>query len=268
MLEAKQFTLASMSTLPFMQPKLAHLFLLRGDLHHEAVWKKFFCGQKGRYAVYAHAKWPNKLTSNWLRKQVIPWHCETDWGDISLVRAEMLLLKRALQDHHNQFFLLHSESCVPLRMFEYIYRQIMTTRKSWIDFYPGEAERRRGIPLSRIPAGDFLKSSQFFCLSRVHAELILKNIDLRTWQRCWYPDEHCIPTTLSQLGQLDGCITRNITFSYWPQPGPSPFTFHALTQHDKIVLESTSSFFARKFAIGSDIGDYLPLPIPITSSCR
>ncbi|KAK7259389.1 hypothetical protein RIF29_24996 [Crotalaria pallida] len=43
------------------------------------------------------------------------------WGKFSMVEAEKRLLARALLDPDNQHFVLLSESCVPVRHFEYVY---------------------------------------------------------------------------------------------------------------------------------------------------
>ncbi|KAK7274758.1 hypothetical protein RIF29_15856 [Crotalaria pallida] len=46
---------------------------------------------------------------------------EVAWGKFSMVEAEKRLLARALLDPDNQHFVLLSESCVPVRHFEYVY---------------------------------------------------------------------------------------------------------------------------------------------------
>src|SRR5688500_3280959 len=108
-----------------MKAKLAHLFLIRDGLNHGPLWKRFFRGRKGLYEVYVHAKSPSQLKSDWLRGNLISDYCDTQWGSVSLVKAELLLLKAALQDTSNRFFVLHSESCIPIRRFDFVYNKIV-----------------------------------------------------------------------------------------------------------------------------------------------
>lgn len=205
---------------------------------------------------------PDCLDSVWLKKRLIPWYCDTEWGRVSLVLAELLLLKAALRDKANQFFLLHSESCVPMRSFDFIYEQIVRTNQSWLHYHKGNMDRYGGVNKNKICQDQFYKASQFFCLRRNHAELLLKNVDLGNWQESWFADEHCIPTTLAHCGRLNECVRHDLTFSYWPTPARSPMTFDVLKKEDLVVLGKTVTMFARKFSVKSNIMNYVPLPCP------
>ncbi|OEL22290.1 hypothetical protein BAE44_0016692 [Dichanthelium oligosanthes] len=58
---------------------------------------------------------------------------EVVWGLISMVDAEKRLLANALEDVDNQFFVLLSDSCVPLHSFDYVYNYLMGTNVSFVD---------------------------------------------------------------------------------------------------------------------------------------
>lgn len=241
--------------------KIAHLFLVRDGLNHEPVWQRFFRGHEAQWTAYVHAKWPQQVTSDWLRSKLIARHCETEWGRVSLVQAELLLLEAALQDEQNQFFLLHSESCVPLRSFEYVYRILFTGQRSWLSFNRGNPERYKYIDPSAIPREHFYKSSQWFCLSRSHAEFLVEKTELRHWRHADCPDEHWIATLLAMHGKLDECLDRRLTFADWRGTLQSPVTFHDLSPEHVKSLQGRE-LFARKFAVDSNVGDYMPLVVP------
>ena len=59
---------------------------------------------------------------------------QVEWGQISMIDAEKRLLVNALQDPDNQHFVLLSDSCVPLQNFDFIYRYLLETNISYIDW--------------------------------------------------------------------------------------------------------------------------------------
>jgi len=242
-----------------MTPKLAHLFLIREGLNHEIVWERFFLHHEETYSLYVHAKWPNSVKSRWLQRNLIEDHCDTEWGSVSIVQAELQLLKAALRTKDNRFFLLHSESCVPLRPFGEIYEELFRIDRSWIHYHRGNMRRYQGVNQAVIPKRHFLKSSQFFCLTRAHAELLVKRLDLNNWKECYCADEHCVASTLSEYGELDKCVKRDLTFAHWPQQSRSPITFSNLSYSELKLFRTTPALFARKFAIDSDIANFIPI---------
>jgi hypothetical protein len=242
-----------------MAAKLAHLFLVRDNLNQYPIWERFFADHEAFYTRYAHAKWPEKIRSTWFRNCVIPNLCQTEYATISLVKAELLLLKEALNDKQNHFFLLHSESCIPLHSFKYTYQEIFDTSKSWISFGKGSMERYSGVDQRSIPSLNFYKSSQFFCLTRDHASLLVENANLSLWTRSHCPDEHYVPTNLSIHDRLHECLRTDLTFTFWQGQINSPVTFHAMSPDHLMLLRKTSSLFARKFSERSDISNYVPI---------
>jgi hypothetical protein len=90
-----------------------------------------------------------------------------------MVDAERRLLANALRDTSNQQFVLLSDSCVPLRSFEYIYNYLMHSNLSYVDCFddPGQhgAGRHMNHMLPEIPKKDFRKGAQWFTMKRQHA---------------------------------------------------------------------------------------------------
>ncbi len=177
--------------------KLAHLFLVRANLHQEAMWEEFFSEADDAFSVYVHPKWPERVTTRLFRHRIVPGLCPTEYGRISIVQAELCLLRAAIRDEANQFFLLHSESCIPIRPFSRVYQELFSLGKSWLNYHQGSMCRHSGIDGRLVPEEHFYKASQFFCLSRPHVERILANCDLTAWKNATAPEEHHFPTKLA-----------------------------------------------------------------------
>ena len=245
------------------RPKLAHLFLVRASLHHEALWEEFFSEAGDAFSIYVHPKWPENVTTGLFRNRFVPGRRPTEYGRISIVQAELCLLRASLGDAANQFFLLHSESCIPLRPFSAVYREVFALGTSWFSYHRGSMSRYRQIDARLVPEKHFYKASQFFCLSRRHAEFILANGDLTAWKNATFAEEHFLPTVLSMHGRLGECARRALTFADWSvsrrESVSSPTTFHRLLPGDAAMLEACDCLFARKFAADSDVSRHIRL---------
>ncbi|MCL7021955.1 hypothetical protein MKW94_007382 [Papaver nudicaule] len=108
------------------------MFLTPGTLRFEKRWDMFFDRHEGRFSVYVHAfkETPVHLSRHFVNRDI---HSEkVVWGEID---AEKRLLGFAFQDPDNQQFVLLSDSCIPLRKFDYVYNYLMDTNTSFIDCY-------------------------------------------------------------------------------------------------------------------------------------
>ena len=122
--------------------------------------------------------------------------------DLEKLEGAARLLGSRLSDAANQFFLLHSESCVPIRTFSHVYRELFRLGQSWLNYHQGSMERYARIDRRAVRERHFYKASQFFCLIRPHVELILANSDLSAWSSAVIADEHYVPTLLAMCGRL------------------------------------------------------------------
>eukprot|EP00884_Botryococcus_braunii_P016679 jgi/Botrbrau1/3695/Bobra.0008s0022.1 len=149
---------------------------------------------------------------------------KTEWGEHSLVAATRELLLAALENPLNQKFVLLSESGIPLYPPTTIYQQLLTEPKSRINACRHQnMDVQRWHPRFEAPPGPvklrqslWRKSSQWFALSRSHAELVANDTDLDAlfqtichsldWdatlnsQYTCYSDEHYIPSLLAYHG--------------------------------------------------------------------
>eukprot|EP01039_Chlorochromonas_danica_P001683 gene1683-1837_t len=204
------------------------MFLSREDLPHATLWKIFFTwnAPSTHYTIYWHTHVdyrppPSSFFKDKQIKKLIP----TAWGDVSLPKAHRNLIEAALEDPENQYFVLLSESCIPLVPFSIWYRTIMTLQHYSIvngcDFGEGEMERkwRWTAALNEIPGllpEHWRKSGQWSGLNRKHAEIIVHDPIILTNFRCKIPEEHYIPTILA-VYRLDNETTCSdgLTHVYW-----------------------------------------------------
>ncbi|XP_008230559.1 PREDICTED: uncharacterized protein LOC103329816 isoform X1 [Prunus mume] len=239
-------TLASLHSQLTQPPKIAFLFIARNRLPLDLLWDVFFQGGESRFSIYVHSR-PgflfNKATTRslfFLNRQVND-SIQVDWGEASMIEAERILLKHALEDPLNQRFAFLSDSCIPLYSFSYIYDYIMSTRTSFVDSFADTKEGRYNPRMNPvIPVHNWRKGSQWVVLTRKHAEVVVKDntvfpmfqqhcktkslpefwrdrpipADTSKEHNC-IPDEHYVQTLLAQEG-LEGEITRrSLTHSSW-----------------------------------------------------
>ncbi|CAA0818733.1 Core-2/I-branching beta-1-6-N-acetylglucosaminyltransferase family protein [Striga hermonthica] len=223
------------------QPKIAFLFLTPGALPFERLWDKFFQGHEGKFSVYVHASKdkPVHFSRYFLNREIRS--DEVTWGKISMVNAERRLLGNALKDPDNQHFVLLSDSCVPLRNFDYVYNYLMYTNVSFVDCFedPGPHGSGRYIEhmLPEVEKRDFRKGSQWFTLKRQHAIIIMADSlyyskfrdyckpGMEGGRNC-YSDEHYLPTFFYMLDPA-GIANWSVTHVDWSEMKWHPKSYQA-----------------------------------------
>lgn len=97
------------------KPKIAFLFIARNRLPLELVWDAFFRGGDNNFSIFVHPR-PgfvlNEATtrsSYFLNRQVND-SIQIDWGEASMIEAERILLRHALDDPLNDRFVFLSDS--------------------------------------------------------------------------------------------------------------------------------------------------------------
>ncbi|KAL8505314.1 hypothetical protein ACS0TY_016524 [Phlomoides rotata] len=158
-------------------PKIAFLFLTPGALPFEKLWDKFFQGHEGRFSVYVHASKdkPVHFSRYFINREIRS--SKVVWGKISMVDAERRLIGNALQDPENMHFVLLSDSCIPLRDFDYVYNYLMYTNVSFVDCFedpgPHGSGRYSENMLPEVEKKDFRKGAQWFTMKRQHAIIVM-----------------------------------------------------------------------------------------------
>nr|DAD44504.1 TPA_asm: hypothetical protein HUJ06_002734 [Nelumbo nucifera] len=189
---------------------------------------------------------------------------------MSMCDAERRLLANALLDISNEWFVLVSESCIPLYNFSIIYNYIARSRYSFIGAFddPGPYGRGRYNEnmAPEVNITQWRKGSQWFEINRKLAINIVGDVIFypKFEEFCkpnCYVDEHYFPTMLTiQAAQL--LANRSITWVDWSRGGAHPATFgraditedfvkRILEGHSCLYNNQPSSvcyLFARKFA--------------------
>ena len=121
--------------------KVAFCFLTYSGIEHNNLWKKFFKnGDSNKYSIFSHVKNVSKKTPKWIKKNMIP-TIPTSWCGKNLPVAFINMLKKAIKDKDNKYFVLLSGSCIPLYNFDTTYKKILLNKKSLINFK--ERERNK-----------------------------------------------------------------------------------------------------------------------------
>ncbi|XP_065864441.1 glycosyltransferase BC10-like [Euphorbia lathyris] len=213
-------------------PKVAFMFLTRGDLTFSPLWDLFFRGHEGLYSIYVHTNpsYNGTVPSNSaFYGRRIP-SKEVEWGKLSMIEAERRLLANALLDISNHRFVLLSESCIPLFNFSKIYNYLMGSKHSFVELYdlPTPVGRGRYNPKMRptIRLDQWRKGSQWFGMDRGLALEVVSDRKYFAvfWKFCkgsCYSDEHYLPTYINiKFGRKNS--NRTLTWVDWSKGGAHP----------------------------------------------
>lgn len=253
-------------------PKIAFMFLTKGSLPLAPLWERFFKGHSGLYSIYIHslpsyqADFPP--TSVFYGRQVPSQVAE--WGRMSICDAERRLLANALLDINNEWFVLLSESCIPLYNFSIIYHYLAKSKYSFVGAFddPGPFGRGRynGNMAPEVQISQWRKGAQWFEINRKLALIIVADTKFypKFAEFCrspCYVDEHYFPTMLT-IQAPNQLANRSITWVDWSRGGAHPATFGSaditelfirgiLENHTCPYNDQPTSIcflFARKFA--------------------
>ncbi|GLU01491.1 hypothetical protein SLE2022_187980 [Rubroshorea leprosula] len=258
---------------PFQRvPKVAFMFLTKGPMPLSPLWDRFFKGHERFYSIYVHSlpSFDGKFTSTSVfHGRQIPSQV-AEWGKMSMCDAERRLLANALLDISNEWFILLSESCIPLYNFSVIYHYIKKSKYSFVGVFddPGPFGRGRYNEnmAPEVNITQWRKGSQWFEIDR---KLAIKIVEDSTYylkfeefcKPACYVDEHYFPTMLT-IEAADLLANRSLTSVDWSRGGAHPATFGGADISEdffKRIFENqnctyndqpstTCDLFARKFA--------------------
>uniref|UniRef100_A0A2P2PNI5 Uncharacterized protein MANES_04G136700 n=1 Tax=Rhizophora mucronata TaxID=61149 RepID=A0A2P2PNI5_RHIMU len=184
--------------------------------------------------------------------------------------AERRLLANALLDISNEWFILLSESCIPLQNFSIIYHYISRSRFSFMGSFDEPGPNGRGRynwnMLPEVTLEQWRKGSQWFEINRELAISIVKDSTYypKFKEFCrpsCYVDEHYFQTMLS-IKSPHLLANRTLTWTDWSRGGAHPATFGGPDVREaffKRILDglectynnqptNACALFARKFA--------------------
>lgn len=256
-------------------PKIAFMFLTKGSLPLSPLWERFFKGHEGLYSIYIHSSpsYQSDLpeTSVFYKRQIPSQVAE--WGKMSMCDAEKRLLANALLDVSNEWFVLLSESCIPLYNFSIIYHYIKKSKYSFMGAFDDPGPYGRGryntYMAPEVNITQWRKGSQWFEINRKLALYVVEDTKFYAkfsefCKPACYVDEHYFPTMLT-IQAANQLANRSVTWVDWSRGGAHPATFGAADiteQFMKRMLEnhnctyndqpfSICYLFARKFAPGA-----------------
>lgn len=238
---------------PAQPARLGLCFLTRGSLSHAELWNEWRQPVSDRVRLFVHSKFPGLVSDPGFRESLIAESVPTEWGNISLVRAMLALLRAGLEDPTLTHFCFVSESCVPIRPADDLLEVLTLDPRSRFrsrssthmlalgkrDFEP-RAEGVRGIPKEMVHF-----HSQWILLSRHHASLAVKTDLTERFERIFAPDESYFGTLLALHGSgEDTHCSEDVTWVRWKSRRPEEYRMI----DDRLAGEWKASgrFFARK----------------------
>lgn len=231
--------------------KLAFMYLTTSPLPFAPLWEMYFNGSsKDLYNVYVHADPTREYDppfSGVFKNRIIHSKPSMRHTPTLTAAARRLIAHALLHDPLNYMFALISPSCVPIRSFDFTYKTLVSSRKSFIEILKDEpwkyerwAARGEDAMLPEVRLEEFRIGSQFWVLKRRHARMVAR--DRRIWlkfnQTCvredtCYPEENYFPTLLN-MRDPRGCVPATLTHVDWTiNDGGHPRMYEA----DEVVPE-------------------------------
>jgi hypothetical protein len=251
--------------------KIAFLFLIYDMINHENIWHRYFRDgiRKSQYNIYIHYKTDVRLEffdEYKIDKSKI---IDTKYADISIVKAQNILIKEALKDVKNTHFIFLSGSCIPLKSFDYLYHYLEPKYSYFHVADPDDCFPDCEVALQYIPKRHIHKASQWSILNRKHGALLSDAADasdtyLRWFEDTYAPDELCYISYLSYIynDTLDDEIIATsyhsppevaTTFANWEDMNYTFVSERELKNYKNISEEElnhllrSKSLFGRKF---------------------
>jgi hypothetical protein len=257
--------------------KIAFLFLIRESINQEELWNLFFKDVDPKlYNIYIHYK--NNKPLLYFDKYKLSNCVDTKYADISLVKAQNILLKKALEDKDNQHFIFVSESCIPLKSFNYIYGELNPSFSYFNMFSKDDCFPRCFVLLPFVTFKHIQKASQWCILNRKHSELMISNEkNLSNFSNIYAPDEHCYIIFIYQAGLENEIITTEYiadgatTFTNWSNMkykynystinhkiySPELKNYNSISTEELVYLIKSKSLFGRKFTSKCNLSNYI-----------
>lgn len=244
------------------EPKLGLLFLTREDVNHPDIWREFVAEAPQSVRIFNHPKDPTQPIKGFLAGSAIKENYPTWWGAVTLVNAELALLRSALEDESITHFVLLSESCVPLLPLPEMLRRLKYNPKSRFGWFPKEEwsdlQRSRASHLRQVPTDCMKFHQQWWMMDRIAATWIARADYTKVFAQIPIPDEVYFATVLSLLGYPveDRVVKQDITWTNWKEKQPSPKSYTTVDEATLLWMVESGSWFARKFPAESDIGKW------------
>ncbi len=245
-------------------PKMGLLFLTRGEVNQPRIWREFTADAGDEVKVFCHAKDREEIVGGFLDgTQIEDWH-ETQWGDISLVRAMLALLKTAMRDETLTHFAFLSEGCIPIRPWAEMRRRLKLDPRSMMPIKKADEmkpqQRARLDAVRNLSVREMRLHPQWIVLNREAAECVTEDDFTERFSEIFAPDEHYFGTVLAMRGYpiADRVNPTTPTWVEWTGSlrCQRPVIHCETSSRLAAELAARPGFFARKFDPSSDIGKW------------
>jgi hypothetical protein len=241
-------------------------FIVTQDLNKETIWKRWLEGLDALrfpYKVVTHCSNPEQITSPYLKKTLMNRHYPTKWGRI--LRAEWELFKYAYEHTESEWFILLSESCIPIRSpqsFVDLYSKYRS--KSIVNYSPAwwDVQKHNRAELRSLPREYHIGHDTWLVLCRNDITDI-KQLEFNNdmlFDTCFLDgsisDESMIAVWLKKANNFANTIRHKITLVDWTRTnGNNPYTFNRMEPDfiEKEMNANPFSMFLRK--VGKECPD-------------
>jgi hypothetical protein len=244
--------------------KIAFCFLIYKEIYHEDLWNEYLKNiDPNKYSIYIHYKENQPLKH--FEKHKLNHTIETCWGCLSVVQAQNLILKEALKDKNNQHFVWLSDSCIPIKSFNYIYNYL-DTKKSYYNICPDEQVfPRANNVLKYVDRQNIKKANMASVINRKHALLFAdSDHQIDTWFKDINNVDEIVYITLlfhnnlqDELVLTPNVAAGSIIFAQWADmknykvfnnsKKKNDYTYEYICPEELKYLITSKSLFARKF---------------------
>lgn len=232
-------------------------FLIYDKINHEELWHNWLRNvNKKKYKIYIHYKKNIKL--KYFEKYKLKNCIDTKYADISIVRAQNLLIKASINDNCSHQILL-SNSCIPLKTFDIVYKKIIEGY-SYFNLLPKNLYKHtKIIGSTKMDISKIHKTSQWCILSNRHSKIILKNrVIYEKLSKCYAPDELVYLTILyaykHKIIMTNNLSSGTTTFTNWSNMNYPYQNHYGLKNYNEIIKEEIDylikqpCLFGRKFS--------------------
>jgi hypothetical protein len=239
-----------------MTQKIALCFLTYDNLSQPDLWSKFI---EPRFNFYIHNK--NDITGEF-NKYIIKNKINTKWGDLSLVKATLLLFKEAYDTEENQYFVLLSDKCIPLYKPDELYDKIVEIDNSVYMNSNSEQNRYNSLhDKTFFDEDNFTKQSQWMILNRDTINFFIENDYTHIFgENSIVPDEHYFINIMNKF-QIS-YKNKKMTYTNWHQKSESvknrmfPKTYDILTNDMVYEILNSECLFMRKVSSECKLPSY------------
>lgn len=201
-----------------------------------SLWTKYLSAETAN--VYLHPKTTDQ-SSSFFKSKTVPNPCQTKWGDISLVKATLLLLQYALRNTENTHFILLSDSCIPVYAYSDLYSKITEMKQSQLYSKKVNDNISRFVESDKLKRSHIMKQSQWMILTRDDAEFFCKHNHIKNFTQMPLTDEKYFITLLNAYGRP--WSERMTTYHLWNKDYDETLEYSIRSQFPLDILRRKSN---------------------------